>query len=79
MSRRCAAAARATRHAARAGRPVAGRSNGAYAEKLVLVRPDQHIAWRGQVAPENPDALIARITGAAGANVEEGRSAALPA
>ncbi len=46
-------------------------ANGAYAEKLVLVRPDQHIAWRGQVAPENPDALMARITGAAGANVRK--------
>jgi hypothetical protein len=45
-----------------------GEANGAYTEKLVLVRPDQHIAWRGRVAPEHPDALIARITGAAGAN-----------
>jgi 2-polyprenyl-6-methoxyphenol hydroxylase-like FAD-dependent oxidoreductase len=44
-------------------------ANNAYAEKLVLVRPDQHIAWRGQVASEDPDALIARITGAAGADV----------
>lgn len=44
-------------------------ANGAYAEKLVLVRPDQHIAWRGQFAPENPGALIARLTGAAGADV----------
>lgn len=35
----------------------------AYAEKLVLVRPDQHIAWRGQVAPGDPDALFARLTG----------------
>ena len=45
-----------------------GEAGRAYAEKLVLVRPDQHIAWRGQVAPEHPDALIARITGAAGTN-----------
>ena len=41
-------------------------ANGAYAEKLVLARPDQHIAWRGQVAPDDPDALLARLTGAAG-------------
>lgn len=40
-------------------------ANGAYVEKLVLVRPDQHIAWRGQAAPEHPLGLLARITGAA--------------
>ena len=45
---------------------------------LVLVRPDQHIAWRGQVAPDEPDALIARITGAAAASVKK-EDAALPA
>jgi hypothetical protein len=40
-------------------------ANGAYAEKLVLARPDQHIAWRGQAVPEDPQGLLARITGAA--------------
>ncbi|WP_048228183.1 FAD-dependent oxidoreductase, partial [Bradyrhizobium japonicum] len=40
-------------------------ANGAYAEKLVLARPDQHIAWRGHAAPEDPQGLLARITGAA--------------
>ncbi|MDA9399460.1 monooxygenase [Bradyrhizobium sp. CCBAU 45389] len=40
-------------------------ANGAYAEKLVLARPDQHIAWRGQAAPADPLGLLARITGAA--------------
>jgi hypothetical protein len=44
---------------------ASGEANGAYAEKLVLVRPDQHIAWRGQATPENPQGLLARITGAA--------------
>jgi hypothetical protein len=44
---------------------AAGEADGAYAEKLVLVRPDQHIAWRGQAGPENPQDLLARITGAA--------------
>ena len=39
-------------------------AGGAYAEKLVLVRPDQHIAWRGQAAPEDAQALLARLTGA---------------
>ena len=39
-------------------------ANQAYAEKLLLVRPDQHIAWRGQVAPADPHGLLAHITGA---------------
>jgi hypothetical protein len=33
-----------------------------YREKLVLSRPDQHIAWRGDAMPD-PAALIARVTG----------------
>jgi hypothetical protein len=33
------------------------------------VRPVQHIAWRGQALPDNPKALIARVTGAAGVDV----------
>jgi 2-polyprenyl-6-methoxyphenol hydroxylase-like FAD-dependent oxidoreductase len=36
----------------------------AYDRKLVLSRPDQHIAWRGDAAPNNPDALINTIRGA---------------
>jgi hypothetical protein len=35
-----------------------------YAEKLVLSRPDQHVAWRGNAAPADPQALIDRIRGA---------------
>jgi hypothetical protein len=35
-----------------------------YAEKLVLSRPDQHVAWRGNAAPPDPLALIDRIRGA---------------
>ena len=35
----------------------------AYPEKLVLVRPDQHIAWRGNHAPHDPASLVARATG----------------
>jgi 2-polyprenyl-6-methoxyphenol hydroxylase-like FAD-dependent oxidoreductase len=53
-------------------------ANNTYPEKLVLVRPDQHIAWRGQVAPGNPDALIARLTGTAGATAKR-KGVALPA
>jgi 2-polyprenyl-6-methoxyphenol hydroxylase-like FAD-dependent oxidoreductase len=35
----------------------------AYTEKLVLSRPDQHVAWRGNTLPADPAALIARVTG----------------
>jgi hypothetical protein len=31
----------------------------------VLVRPDGHIAWRGDALPD-ADALVARVTGADG-------------
>ena len=36
-----------------------------YDEKLVLSRPDQHVAWRGNRLPDDPAALIDRIRGAA--------------
>jgi 2-polyprenyl-6-methoxyphenol hydroxylase-like FAD-dependent oxidoreductase len=35
-----------------------------YRERLVLARPDQHVAWRGQACPERPSELIDRIRGA---------------
>src|SRR5262249_46818979 len=35
-----------------------------YARKLVLVRPDQHVAWRGDAAPHDPLALIDLVRGA---------------
>jgi 2-polyprenyl-6-methoxyphenol hydroxylase-like FAD-dependent oxidoreductase len=35
-----------------------------YDRKLVLSRPDQHVAWRGQGAPADPLALIDRVRGA---------------
>lgn len=35
-----------------------------YGADLVLVRPDQHVAWRGDVV-EDPAALLATVTGAA--------------
>jgi len=36
-----------------------------YAADLVLVRPDQHIAWRGtaDVSKNPPDAVLGRVTG----------------
>ena len=35
-----------------------------YAHKLVLVRPDQHVAWRGDETPANPMDLIDLVRGA---------------
>lgn len=36
-----------------------------YAYRHVLVRPDGHVAWRGNALPADADALVARIRGAA--------------
>ena len=36
-----------------------------YGAALVLVRPDGHVAWRGDAAPEDPFEVIERIRGAA--------------
>ncbi len=34
-----------------------------YERSLVLVRPDQHVAWRGDAAPADPAAMIRLVTG----------------
>lgn len=34
-----------------------------YARDLALVRPDHHVAWRGNAPPEDADALLARAAG----------------
>jgi hypothetical protein len=36
-----------------------------YQHKLALIRPDQHIAWRGDSEPSDPLALIDLLRGAA--------------
>jgi len=36
-----------------------------YEYKLVLVRPDGHVAWRGNTVPDDPRGLIDRVRGAA--------------
>ena len=36
-----------------------------YQRKLALIRPDQHIAWRGDELPHDVDALIATVVGRA--------------
>jgi hypothetical protein len=35
----------------------------AYERRLVLVRPDGHVAWRGNEVPQNPRGLIDRVGG----------------
>ena len=35
----------------------------AFARDLVLVRPDQHVAWRGNSLPAAPEALMRKVTG----------------
>jgi len=34
-----------------------------YGADLVLIRPDQHIAWRGENSADNASAILARVTG----------------
>lgn len=36
-----------------------------YGARLLIVRPDQHVAWRGDDVPDRPDQLVDRIRGAA--------------
>jgi hypothetical protein len=37
-----------------------------YPRKLLLSRPDQHVAWRGDRPPDDPLALIDRVRGGLG-------------
>ena len=37
---------------------------GLYETRLVLVRPDDHVAWRGDICPSDPMAMIDRVRGA---------------
>jgi hypothetical protein len=38
-----------------------------YTTALVLSRPDQHVAWRGDAPPPDPPALVDRLRGAGSA------------
>lgn len=35
-----------------------------FKHRLLIVRHDQHVAWRGDSPPEQPQALVARLRGA---------------
>jgi len=35
-----------------------------YERNVVLVRPDGHVAWRGNVGPENAKEIIETVRGA---------------
>jgi hypothetical protein len=43
----------------------AGEAAALYSHKLLLSRPDLHVAWRGDQPPEDPIVLIDRVRGAA--------------
>jgi hypothetical protein len=36
-----------------------------YERDLVLIRPDQHVAWRGDTVPRDPGAVVDRVRGVA--------------
>ncbi len=40
------------------------RLRGRYEARFTLIRPDQHVAWRGDALPADADKLIATVTGA---------------
>ena len=54
----------------------AAASAASYHETLVLVRPDQHIAWRGFAAPDDPVALVDLIGARAPARSDDARATA---
>jgi hypothetical protein len=49
---------------------------GLYGRRLVLVRPDGHVAWRGDRLPEDSEGLIDTARGATARQVLEATSAA---
>jgi hypothetical protein len=50
-----------------------------FPETLLMVRPDSHIAWRGQAAPQDPDRLFDRLCGVARQSGTTGCDAAVVA
>jgi 2-polyprenyl-6-methoxyphenol hydroxylase-like FAD-dependent oxidoreductase len=48
-----------------------------YERTLVLVRPDGHVAWRGDALPADPAGVVERMRGAAAPGHAQGRSSVL--
>ena len=48
-----------------------------YDDPLVLIRPDQHVAWRGATAPDDPSALVDILCGAGDATQDTSCEVAL--
>jgi 2-polyprenyl-6-methoxyphenol hydroxylase-like FAD-dependent oxidoreductase len=44
-------------------KPEDRRLNERYGARYALIRPDQHVAWRGQHAPRDIDAMLGRVVG----------------
>ena len=42
-----------------------------YDRKLIIVRTDQHVAWRGDAIPDEPERLVGILTGRAGVGFAE--------
>jgi hypothetical protein len=48
-----------------------------YERKFVLVRPDGHVAWRGDALPSDPAGIVQRMRGATAPAPAKERSSAL--
>ena len=48
-----------------------------YDDPLVLIRPDQHVAWRGTAAPDDPSALVDILRGAGDVTLDKSGEIAL--
>jgi hypothetical protein len=48
------------------------RLRGRYEARFALIRPDQHVAWRGNAMPDDADGLIATVVGTS--NVQSSQS-----
>jgi len=48
-----------------------------YRARLALIRPDQHVAWRGDALPADPDGMLLHVTGRAGQERSSGQTPAV--
>ncbi len=40
-----------------------GQAAEVYGGRLLVLRPDLHVAWRGDAAPDDPESIAAVVTG----------------